>query len=194
MTVDQSVLKQVFTEARTFNRFSDQPVSQETLTELYELLRWGPTSMNSQPGRYVFLRSQESRQRLIPALARGNQAKTLAAPLTVIVAQDSRFFDHLPTQFSAYDAKPIFESNSVLAESTAFRNSSLQGAYLMIAARLLGLDCGPMSGFDPAKVNAEFFPDGQWKVNFLINLGYGDASGNYPRGPRLPFETVAQVL
>ena len=150
--------------------------------------------MNSQPGRYVFLRSQESRQRLIPALARGNQAKTLAAPLTVIVAQDSRFFDHLPTQFSAYDAKPIFESNSVLAESTAFRNSSLQGAYLMIAARLLGLDCGPMSGFDPAKVNAEFFPDGQWKVNFLINLGYGDASGNYPRGPRLPFETVAQVL
>ncbi len=194
MTVDQAVLKQVFTEARTFNRFSDQPVSQETLTELYELLRWGPTSMNSQPGRYVFLRSQESRQRLIPALAPGNQAKTLAAPLTVIVAQDSRFFDHLPTQFSAYDAKPIFESNSVLAESTAFRNSSLQGAYLMIAARLLGLDCGPMSGFDPAKVNAEFFPDGQWKVNFLINLGYGDASGNYPRGPRLPFETVAQVL
>lgn len=194
MTVDQAVLKQVFTEARTFNTFTDQPVSQETLTKLYELLRWGPTSMNTQPGRYVFLCSKESRQRLIPALAQGNQAKTLAAPVTVIVAQDSRFYDHLPTQFSAYDAKPIFESNSVLAESTAFRNSSLQGAYLMIAARLLGLDCGAMSGFDPAKVNAEFFPDGQWKVNFLINLGFGDASGNYPRGPRLPFETVAQVL
>ena len=194
MMIDQTVLEQVFTHARTFNRFTDQPVSDETLRQLYDLLKWGPTSMNTQPARYVLLRSKESRQRLIPTLSPGNQAKTLAAPMTVIVAQDTRFFDHLPTQFPSYDAKPMFEGSAALAESTAFRNSTLQGAYLIIAARLLGLDCGPMSGFDPVKVNAEFFPEGQWKANFLINLGYGDASGNYPRGPRLPFESVAQVL
>ncbi|MFT3851011.1 MAG: malonic semialdehyde reductase [Propionivibrio sp.] len=194
MINDPSVLEQVFTGARTFNTFTDRPVSDATLRELYDLLRWGPTSMNSQPGRYVFLRSKESRQRLIPALSPGNQAKTLAAPVTIIVAQDTRFFENLPTQFPAYDARPTFEANAVLAESTAFRNSTLQGAYLIIAARILGLDCGPMSGFDPAKVNAEFFPDGRWKANFLVNLGYGDPSGNYPRGPRLPFDSVAQLL
>jgi nitroreductase len=194
MSIDQTALEQVFTSARTFNIFTDQAVSDETLRQLYDLLRWGPTSMNTQPARYVFLRSKESRQRLIPALSPGNQAKTLAAPMTIIVALDTRFFDHLPTQFPAYDAKPMFEGNAALAESTAFRNGTLQGAYLIIAARLLGLDCGPMSGFDPAKVNAEFFPDGLWKANFLINLGYGDASGNYPRSPRLSFESVAQVL
>lgn len=194
MTIDSRVLEQVFTGARTFNTFTDRPVSDETLHRLYDLLRWGPTSMNTQPARYVFLRSPESRQRLIPALAPGNQAKTLTAPVTVIVAQDTRFFDHLPTQFPAYDAKPMFEANEALAESTAFRNSSLQGAYLIVAARLLGLDCGPMSGFDPAKVNAEFFPDGRRKTNFLVNLGYGDASGNHPRGPRLPFDSVAELL
>ncbi len=187
-------LEQVFTHARTFSKFTDQPVSDETLRELYELLRWGPTSMNSQPGRFVFLRTHESRLRLLPALSPGNQDKTLAAPVTVIVAQDAHFYDHLPTQFPAYDAKPMFEANAALAESTAFRNSSLQGAYLIIAARLLGLDCGPMSGFDAAKVNAEFFPDGKWQVNFLVNLGYGDPSGTYPRGPRLPFETAAQLI
>jgi len=194
MTIDPSGLEQVFTSARTFNTFTKQPVTDDTLRQLYDLMRWGPTSMNSQPGRYVFLRSPESRRRLIPALAPGNQAKTLSAPMTIIVAQDARFFDHLPTQFAAYDAKPMFQANATLAESTAFRNSSLQGAYLIIAARLLGLDCGAMSGFDPAKVNAEFFPDGQWKVNFLINVGYGDASANYPRGPRLAFENVAKIL
>jgi nitroreductase len=194
MTIDQAALELVYTGARTFNRFTDQPVSDETLRTLYDLLRWGPTSMNTQPARYVFLGSKESRQRLIPALSPGNQAKTLAAPMTVIVAHDTRFFDHLPTQFPAYDAKPMFEGNAALAESTAFRNSTLQGAYLIVAARLLGLDCGPMSGFDPLKVNAEFFPDGLWKANFLINLGYGDASGNHPRGPRLPFDSVAQML
>jgi len=194
MNADQSILDQVFTKARTFNKFTDQTVSEETLRQLYDLLRWGPTSMNSQPARYVFLCSPESRQRLIPALSPGNQAKTLAAPVTIIVAQDTRFFDHLPTQFPAYDAKPMYEANAALAETTALRNSSLQGAYLIMAARLLGLDCGVMSGFDPAKVNAEFFPDGQWKANFMVNLGYGDSSGNHPRGPRLPFDTIARIL
>ncbi len=194
MKIDPIVLEQVFSGARSFSKFSEQAIADETLRQLYELLRWGPTSMNSQPARYVFLRSEESRQRLIPALSPGNQAKTLAAPTTVIIAQDTHFFEHLPTQFPAYDAKSIFEANTSLAESTAFRNSSLQGAYLIIAARLLGLDCGPMSGFDPAKVNAEFFPDGRWKANFLCNLGYGELSGVHPRGPRLPFDTVAQIL
>ena len=137
MTIDSTVLEQAFTGARTFNAFTDRAVGDETLHELYDLLRWGPTSMNTQPARYVFLRSQESRERLIPALAPSNQAKTLAAPVTVIIAQDMRFFDHLPTQFPAYDAKSMFEANAALAESTAFRNSSLQGAYLIIAARLL---------------------------------------------------------
>lgn len=193
-TIDPSVLEQAFLSARTFNKFTDQAVSEETLHQLYDLLRWGPTAMNAQPARLVFLRSRESRQRLLPALMPGNQEKTLAAPVCVIVAQDTRFFDHLPTQFPAYDAKPVFEANAAMAEATAFRNSSLQGAYLIVAARLLGLDCGPMSGFDADKVNAEFFPDGQWKANFLVNLGYGDPAGNYPRGPRLPFETAARIL
>jgi len=194
MKIDPTILELVFSGARTFGKFSDQPITDELLHQLYDLLRWGPTSMNSQPARYVFLRSEESRQRLVPALSPGNQAKVLAAPTTVIIAQDTQFFEHLPTQFPAYDAKSMFEANTSLAESTAFRNSSLQGAYLIIAARLLGLACGPMSGFDPAKVNAEFFPDGRWKANFLCNIGYGDPSGLHPRGPRLPFDIAAQIL
>lgn len=188
-----AALAQTFLEARTFNKFTDRPVTDDTLRQVYDLAKWGPTSMNSQPARYVFVRSAEAKGRLAVALAPGNAAKTLAAPVTVIVASDTRFFDHLPEQFPAMDAKPMFEGNAGLAEGTALRNSALQGAYLMIAARQLGLDCGPMSGFDPGKVNEAFFADGRWKVNFLINLGYGDASGNYPRGPRLPFDTVATI-
>ncbi|MBS1156639.1 MAG: rutE [Proteobacteria bacterium] len=194
MTVDQAAQEQAFTHARTFNKFTDRPVSDETLHQIYDLMRWGPTSMNTQPARYVFLRTHESRLRLLPALSPGNKDKTMAAPVTVIVALDTRFYDQLPTQFPAYDAKPMFEGNASLAESTAFRNGTLQGAYLIIAARMLGLDCGPMSGFDTDKVNAEFFPDGQWRANFLVNLGYGDPAGNRSRGPRLPFDTVAQLL
>lgn len=194
MPLDQAALEQVFIHARTFNKFTDRPVSDETLRQIYDLMRWGPTSLNTQPARYVFLRTHESRLRLLPALSPGNKDKTMVAPVTVIVALDTRFYDQLPTQFPAYDAKPMFEGNAALAESTAFRNGTLQGAYLIIAARMLGLDCGPMSGFDIDKVNAEFFPDGQWRANFLVNLGYGDPAGTHPRGPRLPFETVAQLL
>lgn len=186
-----AALEQTFLHARTFNQFTDQPVTDETLQQLYELAKWGPTSMNSQPARFVFARSAEAKARLAVAMAPGNAAKTLAAPVTVIVASDTHFYDHLPEQFPAVDAKPMFEGNAALADTTALRNSSLQGAYLMIAARQLGLDCGPMSGFDPGKVNAAFFADGRWKANFLINLGYGDATGNYPRGPRLSFEQAA---
>jgi len=192
--LESTALAQVFTSARTFNRFRPEPVSDETVRALYELLKWGPTSMNCQPGRYLFLRSDAARQRLKPCLSPGNVDKTMAAPLTVLVAADSRFYEHLPEQFKAFDAKPMFEGNPALAETTAFRNSTLQGAYLIVAARMLGLDCGPMSGFDIAKANAEFFPDGRFKANFLVNLGHGDPAGNYPRGPRLPFEVAAQLL
>ena len=191
--LNNTALEQTFTQARTFNKFTDRTVSDETLRALYELAKWGPTSMNSQPARIVFVRSAEAKAQLLPALLPGNADKTLAAPVCAIVAMDSRFFEHLPEQFPAMNAKPMFEGNAALAEGTAFRNSSLQAAYLIVAARQLGLDCGPMSGFDPAKVNQAFFPDGRYKANLLINLGYGDASGNHPRGPRLPFETVARI-
>lgn len=192
--LDTLAQQRVFLDARTTNLFLDTPVSDDTLRRLHELMKWGPTAMNSQPGRFVFLRTPEAKERLAPALSAGNLAKTMAAPITVIVAHDARFFDQLPTQFPAYDAKPMFEANANLARATAERNSALQGAYLIVAARMLGLDAGPMSGFDAAKVDAEFFADGAWKSNFLVNIGYGDTTGNHPRGPRLPFETVATLL
>ncbi len=193
-TINPEALAQLFTEARTFNKFTDQPVSDATLAQLYDLFKWGPTSMNSQPGRYVFVRSAAAKARLKPALAASNADKTMAAPLCVIVAQDSKFQEHITAQVPAYDARPMSDGNAALAESTALRGSTLQGAYLMLAARSLGLDCGPMSGFNNAAVDAEFFPDGRFKSNFLINLGYGDASGNFPRGPRLAFDVACQVL
>ena len=193
--IDSRILDQAFVQARTFNKFTEQGVDDATIAQLYDLLKWGPTSMNCQPARYAFVRSAAAKQRLKPALSGGNVAKTMAAPLTVIVAFAPAFYDELPTQFKAVaTARDIFASNPALAQSTAFRNSSLQGAYLIIAARLLGLDAGPMSGFDAAKLDAEFFPDGQWKSNFLVNLGYGDASGNFPRGPRLAFDQAVKVL
>jgi len=193
--LDQTSLDQLFREAHTFNKFADQPVVEQTIRELYELLKWGPTSMNAQPGRYVFVHSAAARERLIPAMIAANAERTRKAPLTVIVAMDTQFYDHLPTQFKAYDARPMFAGNAPLADATAFRNSSLQGAYLMLAARSLGLDCGPMSGFDAAQVDAEFFPDGRWKSNFIVNMGYGlETGGHYPRGPRLGFEEVARIV
>ena len=151
--LNQAALEQLFLSARSYNQFTDAAVTDETVQALYDLLKWGPTSMNTQPGRYVFIRSNEARAKLLDCLSPGNVDKTRAAPLTVIVASDSQFFEHLPSQFKAYDAKPLFEGNAALADATAMRNSSLQGAYLIMAARALGLDCGAMSGFDPAKVN-----------------------------------------
>ena len=193
--LDPVVLDQLFREAHTFNKFADRPVAEQTVRDLYELLKWGPTSMNAQPGRYVFLHSATARERLVPAMIAANAEKTRKAPLTVIVAMDTQFFDYLPTQFNAYDARPMFAGNAPLAEATAFRNSSLKGAELMLAARALGMDCGPMSGFDAAKVDAEFFPDGRWKSNFIVNIGYGlETGGHYPRGSRLGFDEVALLL
>ena len=192
--LNQNALDQLFFQAHSYNQFTDQAVSEETIEQLYDLLKWGPTSMNTQPARYLFLRTPEAREQLLPALMDSNAEKTRQAPLTVIIASDTEFYEHLPTQFKAYDAAPMFRENNALAEATAFRNSSLQGAYLMLAARALGLDAGAMSGFDPETVNKTFFRDGQWKVNFIVNLGYGAEGGHHPRGDRLSFEQAAQIL
>jgi 3-hydroxypropanoate dehydrogenase len=193
-TLPDTALKQLFTDARTANGFQNVPVSDATLHALYDLLKWGPTAFNAQPARYVFVRSAEAKEKLKPALSAGNVAQTLAASVTVIVAQDTRFYEHLPTQFPAYDAKPLFEGNAALAEATATRNSSLQGAYLILAARALGLDAGPQSGFNPALLNQAFFPDGRYQANFLVNLGVADPAAIRPRNARLGFDTVAQIL
>jgi nitroreductase len=192
--LDSRSLDQAFVAAHTANKFTDQPVGDDTLRALYDLCKWGPSSMNCQPMRLVFVRSAEAKARLKEALSPGNVDKTMAAPVTAIVAMDTQFYEHLPTQFAPMPtARDMFAGNATLAADTAMRNSSLQGGYLVIAARMLGLAAGPMSGFDPAKVNAAFFPDGRVKANFLVNLGYADVSGYRPRGPRLSFEDVAQI-
>lgn len=193
--LDDRTLDQLFRTARTYPTWQDRPVTDAQLRELYELLKWGPTSMNCLPGRFVFLRTPAAKARLEPALMAGNVGKVQAAPVTVILAQDSRFFEHLPALWPhSRDAGEMFASNAALAEATAFRNATLQGAYLILAARALGLDVGPMSGFDNAKVDAEFFPDGRFRSNFLANLGYGDGRGLHPRGLRLAFEEAALLL
>ena len=192
--LNSDALAQLFSSARSHNGFSPDPIPESTLHELFDLMKWGPTSMNCQPARLVFVVSAEAKARLAPALMASNVDKTLAAPVTVIIAQDTRFYEHLPSQFPAYDAKPMFEANAELAQATMFRNSSLQGAYLMLAARSLGLDVGPMSGFDAAKVNQAFFPDGRYQVNFLCNLGIGQPDKLHPRGPRLDFERACTIV
>ncbi|WP_020652932.1 malonic semialdehyde reductase [Massilia niastensis] len=192
--LNDTALDQLFRNARTYSRFLPRDVDDATITALYDLLKWGPTAFNAQPARYVILRSPEAKQRLAPALSSGNRDKTLAAPAVVIVAHDSSFHEHLPEQFPAYDAKALFDANPALLDATAQRNGSLQGGYLILAARALGLDAGPMSGFDAAAVHKEFFPDGRYRVNFLVNLGYGDPESLHPRNPRLNFEQAVSVL
>lgn len=194
MALDAAALDTLFHEAHTHNRWADEPISDETLHALYDLLKMGPTSANSSPGRFLFLRSREAKQRLAPALSAGNLDKTMQAPVTVIVAYDPHFYDHLPKLFPHTDAKSWFTTSAELAEATAFRNGTLQGAYLIMAARALGLDCGPMSGFDNAVVDREFFTVRGWRSNFLINLGIGDPAGVRPRSPRLTFEEACQIL
>lgn len=193
--LDQTALDRLFHGARTHHAWQPKPVSEARLRELYALTRMAPTSMNCSPARFVFITSDEGREKLKPALAAGNIEQTMSAPVTVIVAYDSRFYEYLPKLFPhAKGAAERFVDNTALAESTAFRNGSLQGAYLILAARALGLDCGPMSGFNNARVDEIFFPDGRWKSNFLINLGYGDPDKLYPRGPRLDFEEACVVV
>ena len=195
--LDAKGLDLLFHSARTYNGFLDKPVTDEVLRSLHEILKWAPTSMNSQPMRVVYLRSKESREKLAPALSAANRDKTLAAPLTAIIAYDTRFYEHLPRMFpNNANAMAIFSppEKKALAEITAFRNGTLQGAYFIIAARAVGLDCGGMSGFDNAKVDAAFFPDGRLKSNFLVNIGYGDAAKLLPRNPRLSFAEVCSFL
>ena len=188
MTIDQTALDTLFAHARTHNAWTAQAVDDVTLMALYDATKWGPTSANSSPARFVFVRSPEGKEKLRPSLSAGNLDKTMAAPVTVIVAYDPKFHDLLPRLFPHADARAWFAGNDALIEETAFRNSTLQGAYLIMAARALGLDCGPMSGFDKAKVDAAFFADIGWKSNFLCNLGHGDPAGLFPRSPRMPFE------
>jgi 3-hydroxypropanoate dehydrogenase len=189
MTIDAAGLDLLFKEARTHNKWHDKTISDEKLHELYDILKFGPTSANTSPARFVFIRTKEGKEKLAPALSSGNTEKTMQAPVTVIVAYDPKFYEKLPTLFPHNpDAISWFTSNDSLAATTAFRNGTLQGAYLMIAARSLGIDTGAMSGFDNAKVDAAFFASNGWRSNFLVNLGHGDHSGVFNRSPRLPFE------
>ncbi len=190
--LDGNALDQLFRHARTYGgpkqSWLDQPVEDEQLRRVYELARMGPTSANSCPARFVFVRSAEAKARLRPALDDSNIDKTMSAPVTVIVGSDYAFYDKLPQLFPHTDARSWFAGKPALIETTAFRNATLQGAYLIFAARALGLDCGPMSGFDNARLDAEFFAGTSVKSNFLINLGHGDPASLMPRSPRLAFE------
>ena len=207
--LDETALDTLFREARTYTKWQPRPVADETLHDLYELLKWAPTSANAAPARFVFIRSKEAKERLRPALAPLNVQKTMATPVTVIVAYDVKFYEQLPNLFPHNPGMArLYQNSPELVEVTAKRNSSLQGAYLIMAARSLGLDCGPMSGFDHTKVDEEFFaagrpcfgcdqeffPEGHVKSNFLCNLGYGDPAALHPRLPRLPFNEACSLL
>ena len=194
--LDAHALDVLFREAHSTHAFTE-PVTDAQLRELYELMKWGPTTFNTQPARFVFVRSKEAKERLAAALTPANLDKTIQAPVTAIVAYDLRFYENLPKTFPHRpEANKAFMGDEKLAhaERTALRNSSLQGAYMIIAARALGLSCGPMSGFDNAKVDAAFFPDGRWKSNFLCNLGRGDPAKVMPRNPRLTFEEACRIV
>lgn len=194
MTLDDGALDTLFRNARTKSAWTDEPVSDDTVRALYDLLKFGPTSANCSPARFVFLRTPGARERLKPALNPGNIDKTMSAPLTVIVAYDPQFYEFLPRLFPHADARSWFSGNPDLADETAFRNGSLQGAYLITAARALGLDCGPMSGFDKAKVDHTFLSEQGWRSNFLVNIGQGQPEDPFPRSPRLDFDEACVLL
>jgi 3-hydroxypropanoate dehydrogenase len=188
-------LDRLFRNARTHHAWLPQPVSDDQLRQLYDLMKWGPTSANCSPARLVFLRTPESKQRLLPALSAGNREKTRLAPVTVIVGYDLQFYEKMGKLFPHNPGmRDLFANNPQLSQITAFRNGTLQGGYLIFAARALGLDCGAMSGFDNAKVDQEFFPEGRVKSNFLCNLGHGDPSKLLERHARLDFEEACQML
>lgn len=190
----EAALDQLFRTARTYNAFLPKEVTDEQLHALYELAKFGPTSANSSPMRLVFVKSAEAKEKLKPFLSEGNRAKTMAAPVTAIVATDHAFYENLPKLFPHADARSWFVGNQPMIDTTAFRNATLQGAYVIMAARALGLDCGPMSGFDNAGVDQAFFAGTTVKSNFLINIGYGDSSRDlFPRSPRLAFDEVCRI-
>ncbi|WP_207803011.1 malonic semialdehyde reductase [Roseicella frigidaeris] len=192
--IDKAAIETLFLNARTHNAWTAQPVTEAELRHLYDILKMGPTSANSSPARFVFVTTKEGKEKLKPALSSGNLEKTLAAPVTAIVAYDTAFYEKLPTLFPHTDARSWFTSSAALAEETAFRNGTLQGAYLMLAARAIGLDVGAMSGFDKAKVDEAFFAGTTYRSNFLCNLGHGDPAGLFGKLPRLPFEEACQIV
>ena len=192
--LDQASLQTLFDNARTHNEWQARPIANELLKQVYDLMKWAPTSANCSPARIVFVQSSEQKEKLLPCMSPGNQEKTRTAPVTAIIGMDMEFFEQLPKLFPHADARSWFVGNQTMIDNTAFRNSSLQGAYLMLAARAVGLDCGPMSGFDAEKVNAAFFADSKVKVNFICNLGYGDASKLFPRSPRLAFDEACKIV
>lgn len=187
-------LAELFTDARTHHAWQQRDVSDELLHQVFELAKWAPTSLNSLPARFLFVKSETAKAKLIPALSASNVPQVVAATVTVVIAYDEKFYDQLPRLFPSFDARPLFAANAALSQETAFRNGSLQGAYLMMAARALGLDVGPMSGFDNAMVDDAFFKETSWKSNFLCNIGYGDPSQLFPRGPRLTFEQAGRIV
>ena len=193
-SIDQVALHQLFIDARTHNAWHQKSVSDEQLKQIYDLFKYAPTSVNCNPARIVFVKSAAEKERLVACVNPGNVDKTRSAPVTAIVGMDLDFYEALPKLFPHADAKSWFVGKDDFIQSTAFRNSSLQGAYLILAVRALGLDCGAMSGFDADKVNAEFFPNGRVKVNFLLNIGYGDSSSLMPRQPRPSFDEACKIL
>lgn len=194
MPLDAAGLDALLLEARTHNKWLDQPVTDDELRRVFDLTRMGPTSANSSPARFMFLRTPEAKERLRPALSAGNLDKTMSAPVVTIVAYDPNFYEQLPRLFPHADARAWFADNEALATATAFRNGTLQGAYLIMAARAIGLDAGPMSGFDNAAVDAEFLMARGWRSNFLVNLGHGDPSVLQPRSPRFEFDEACVLL
>jgi 3-hydroxypropanoate dehydrogenase len=192
--VSDNALDILFRNARSFNNYRPEPLADDELRAVYELMKWGPTTANSQPQRVLFIRSPEAKERLSPALSSANRKKVMGAPVVAILAYDLRFFEHLPRFFPDPRARSWYETTPEAIRTTALRNATLQGAYLMLAARALGLDCGPMSGFKNEVVDAEFFPDGRFKSNFLCCLGRGDPEGLDPRYERFAFEEVCKIL
>lgn len=194
MQLDDRSLDTLFREAHTHSNWLEKPVGDELIHQIYDLMKWAPTSANCCPARIVFVRGVAAKEKLLAAMAPGNVDKTRAAPVTAIIAYDLEFYEQLPRLFPHADARSWFAGNQALIDTTAFRNGTLQGGYLILAARALGLDAGPMSGFDNAKVDEAFFAGTKIKSNFLVNLGYGDASKLYPRNPRLTFAEAAKIL
>ncbi len=195
MSLNDHALDILFRTARTHRAWKNEPISDDTLKDLYSLLKWGPTSANCCPARFVFVKSKEAKERLKPHLDSGNVEKSMTAPVTVIIAHDMKFYEQMPKLMPHMkDGKSMFTKSQEAISENAFRNGTLQGGYLIMAARALGLDCGPMSGFNPKGVKEEFFKGKDWEPNFLCNLGYGDASKIFPRSPRLEFDEACEIL
>jgi 3-hydroxypropanoate dehydrogenase len=194
MILNQDAMNTLFFQARSHNAWLDRAVSDEQLHQLFDVMKWAPTSANCSPARLVFVKSAEQKEALLTTLMEGNIEKTRSAPVVAIIGMDMAFYEKLPQLFPHADARAWFVGNPALIEATAFRNSSLQGAYLMLAARAMGLDCGPMSGFDPELVNARFFPNSSVRVNFMCSLGYGDQRGLFDRSPRFEFDEACKIV